>query len=392
MIAVRAFAHKTVAVFGLARTGLGAIRALVAGGTQVIAWDDNSAARDLGGQEGAEIVPWREWPWEKIAALVLSPGVPLTHPQPHGVVEHATRARVPVIGDVELFAREIRVNPELPGKAPVIAITGTNGKSTTTALVGHILKECGFDTQIGGNIGKSVLELASPSPKTIYVLEMSSFQIDLAPGLTPDVGLLSNLSPDHIDRHGTMENYAAIKARLMKQTAKDGQVVIGVDDGYSSAIFTQLSGARGAQAHPVSVGKVLGRGIFVVDGALYDALGIGWSYLESEGRSTFTLSMNVDYLREVFAGEQVIVQSRLLDCDGKRVHYFHEMRRSDGHVAATNELLAMHVNMTTRRSEPFPEDIQKRLAWMKNAHAAMPLPSQVGRKLGIRRRSSNSDE
>ena len=273
MIAVRAFAHKTVAVFGLARTGLGAIRALVAGGTQVIAWDDNSAARDLGGQEGAEIVPWREWPWEKIAALVLSPGVPLTHPQPHGVVEHATRARVPVIGDVELFAREIRVNPELPGKAPVIAITGTNGKSTTTALVGHILKECGFDTQIGGNIGKSVLELASPSPKTIYVLEMSSFQIDLAPGLTPDVGLLSNLSPDHIDRHGTMENYAAIKARLMKQTAKDGQVVIGVDDGYSSAIFTQLSGARGAQAHPVSVGKVLGRGIFVVDGALYDALG-----------------------------------------------------------------------------------------------------------------------
>jgi len=260
-------------VFGLARTGLGAIRALVAGGTQVIAWDDNSAARDLGGQEGAEIVPWREWPWEKIAALVLSPGVPLTHPQPHGVVEHATRARVPVIGDVELFAREIRVNPELPGKAPVIAITGTNGKSTTTALVGHILKECGFDTQIGGNIGKSVLELASPSPKTIYVLEMSSFQIDLAPGLTPDVGLLSNLSPDHIDRHGTMENYAAIKARLMKQTAKDGQVVIGVDDGYSSAIFTQLSGARGAQAHPVSVGKVLGRGIFVVDGALYDALG-----------------------------------------------------------------------------------------------------------------------
>lgn len=273
MITVRAFAHKTVAVFGLARTGLGAIRALVAGGTHVIAWDDNSAARDLGGQEGAEIVPWREWPWEKIAALVLSPGVPLTHPQPHGVVEHANKARVPVIGDVELFAREIRPNPELPGKAPVIAITGTNGKSTTTALVGHILKECGFDAQIGGNIGKSVLELAQPTPKTIYVLEMSSFQIDLAPGLTPDVGLLSNISPDHIDRHGSMENYAAIKAQLMKQTARDGQLVIGVDDEFTSATFTQASAARGTQAHPVSVGKVLGRGVFVVDGALYDALG-----------------------------------------------------------------------------------------------------------------------
>ena len=273
MIAAKAFANRTVAVFGLARTGLGAVRSLVAGGTSVIAWDDSSTARDLGGQEGAEIMPWREWPWERIAALVLSPGVPLTHPKPHGVVEHANSAKVPVIGDVELFAREIRPNRDLPGKSPVIAITGTNGKSTTTALVGHILTQCGFDAQIGGNIGKSVLELSSPSAKTIYVLEMSSFQIDLAPGLVPDVALLSNLSPDHIDRHGSMENYAVIKARLMRQTAKDGQVAIGVDDEHSSAIFTQLSAAGGAQAHPVSVGKVLGRGIFVVDGALYDALG-----------------------------------------------------------------------------------------------------------------------
>ena len=277
MIASRAFANKTVAVFGLARTGLGAVRSLVAGGTKVIAWDDNSTARDLGGQEGADIMPWREWPWEKISALVLSPGVPLTHPQPHGVVEHANAAKVPVIGDVDLFAREIRSDAAKPGKAPVIAITGTNGKSTTTALVGHILKECGFDAQVGGNIGKSVLELGNPGSQTIYVLEMSSFQIDLAPSLTPDVSILSNLSPDHIDRHGTMDNYAAIKARMLKQTARDGQMVIGVDDDYSASIFTQASLAAknksGAQANAVSVGKVLGRGLFVVDGALYDALG-----------------------------------------------------------------------------------------------------------------------
>jgi len=273
MIASRAFANRTVAVFGLARTGLGAVRSLVAGGTSVIAWDDSSTARDLGGQEGAQLMPWREWPWEKISALLLSPGVPLTHPQPHGVVEHANRAEVAVIGDVELFASEIRTQVDQPGKAPVIAITGTNGKSTTTALVGHILNQCGFNAQIGGNIGKSVLELAAPTAKTIYVLEMSSFQIDLSPGLKPDVGVLSNLSPDHIDRHGTMENYAAIKARLMKQTAKDGQVVIGVDDSHASAIFTQLSASGGAQAQPVSVGKILGRGVFVVDGILYDAMG-----------------------------------------------------------------------------------------------------------------------
>ena len=275
MIPSRAFEGRTVAVFGLARTGLGAIHALTAGGTSAIAWDDNSMARDLGSQAGAEIMPWREWPWESIAALVLSPGVPLTHPKPHEVVAHARAANVPVIGDVELFAREIRSGAagEEKNRAPIIAITGTNGKSTTTALIGHILSSCGHDAQVGGNIGKSVLELAPPTPKSIYVLEMSSFQIDLAPGLKPDVGVLSNLTPDHIDRHGSMDNYAAIKARLMRQTDRDGQIVIGVDDSFTAAIFTGLAASGGATAWPVSVGKVLGRGVFVVDGVLYDAEG-----------------------------------------------------------------------------------------------------------------------
>jgi UDP-N-acetylmuramoylalanine--D-glutamate ligase len=270
MIASHAFAGRTVAVFGLARTGLGAVRSLVAGGAQVIAWDDNSSARDAGGLAGAEIMPWREWPWESIAALILSPGVPLTHPKPHEVVTHARAAKVEVIGDVELFAREIRADAAKPGRAPVIAITGTNGKSTTTALIGHILAQAGFDAQIGGNIGNSVLELAPPGPRSLYVLEMSSFQIDLTPGLKPDIALLSNLTPDHIDRHGSMQNYAAIKQRLLNQVPKDGQAIVGVDDSYGAAIFTQLSG-EGVTAWPVSVGKVLGRGFFVVDGMLYDA-------------------------------------------------------------------------------------------------------------------------
>jgi UDP-N-acetylmuramoylalanine--D-glutamate ligase len=270
MIASHAFAGRTVAVFGLARTGLGAVRSLTAGGAQVIAWDDNSTARDVGGLAGAQIMPWREWPWESIAALILSPGVPLTHPKPHEVVTHARAAKVEVIGDVELFAREIRADAAKPGRAPVIAITGTNGKSTTTALIGHILAHAGFDAQIGGNIGNSVLELAPPGPRSLYVLEMSSFQIDLTPGLKPDVALLSNLTPDHIDRHGSMENYAAIKQRLLHQVPQDGQAIVGVDDSYGAAIFTQLSG-EGVTAWPVSVGKVLGRGVFVVDGVLYDA-------------------------------------------------------------------------------------------------------------------------
>jgi UDP-N-acetylmuramoylalanine--D-glutamate ligase len=123
---------------------------------------------------------------------------------------------------------------------------------------------------VGGNIGKSVLELSAPTPRSIYVLEMSSFQIDLSPGLRPDVALLSNLTPDHLDRHGSMENYAAIKQRLLSQVPQDGQILVGVDDEYGAAIFSQMAG-EGRNAWPVSVGKVLGRGVFVVDGALYDA-------------------------------------------------------------------------------------------------------------------------
>ena len=230
MIASHSFSGRTVAVFGVARTGLGAVRSLVAGGAHVIAWDDNSTARDAGGLAGAEIMPWREWPWENIAALILSPGVPLTHPRPHEVVAHAKAAKVAVIGDVELFAREIRADAAKPGRAPVIAITGTNGKSTTTALIGHILAAPALTPRSAAISAIRCWNWRSPGPRSIYVLEMSSFQIDLTPGLKPDIALLSNLTPDHIDRHGSMQNYAAIKQRLLNQVPKDGQAIVGVDD------------------------------------------------------------------------------------------------------------------------------------------------------------------
>ena len=120
--------------------------------------------------------------------------------------------------------------------------------------------------------------------------------------------------------------------------------------------------------------------------ALYDQLGIGWSYLERERRSLFTLAMNVDYVGEVFAGDRVRLVSRLVDCDHRRIHYFHEMQHeAKGYVTATNEILAMHVDMATRRSAPFPDDVQARLAEMKAANATLPTPPQLGRRLGIRR-------
>ena len=273
MIAARSFEHSDVGVFGLARSGMSSVRALKAGGARVYAWDDREEMRKLASAEGATVAPWAHWPWDKLKALVLSPGVPLTHPAPHDVVLKAKSSQVEIIGDIELFAREIGADAQVPGRAPVIAVTGTNGKSTTTALIGHILAASGFDAQVGGNIGKAVLELEPPGAKTIYVLEMSSYQIELAPGLVPDVAVLSNITPDHLDRHGSLENYAAVKARLLKQASKAGQIVIGVDDPQTTSIFARHASNGGPPAIPVSVGKVLGRGVFVVDGTLYDAQG-----------------------------------------------------------------------------------------------------------------------
>src|SRR3984957_13943415 len=197
MIAARSFANLDVGVFGLARSGISSVAALKAGGARVFAWDDTEFGRIAAEREGARVAPFVEWPWERIKALVLSPGVPLTHPEPHEVVLAARNAGAEVIGDIEIFAREIRPDPARPGRAPVIAVTGTNGKSTTTALIGHILSSCGFAAEVGGNIGRPVLDLAPPNGRTVYVLEISSYQIDLSPGLVPDVSVLTNITPDH---------------------------------------------------------------------------------------------------------------------------------------------------------------------------------------------------
>ena len=175
MIATHAFAKRTVAVLSWPARDLARCVRWSRAGPQVIAWDDNSTARDVGGLAGAEIMPWREWPWEGISALILSPGVPLTYPRPHEVVAHAKAAKVEVIGDVELFAREIRPDAE-PGRAPVIAITGTNGKSTTTALVGHILPMPALTPR---SAAISAIPCSNSPPLRsayIYVLEMSSFR------------------------------------------------------------------------------------------------------------------------------------------------------------------------------------------------------------------------
>lgn len=270
MIAATGFADRTVALFGLGKSGLSTVRALEAGGAKVVAWDDSEAKRSEAAKEGVRVEDLTARSWADIAAFVLSPGVPLTHPEPHPTVKLAHKAGVEIIGDVELFQRAVAASGT---GARIVAITGTNGKSTTTALIGHMAKRCGVDAQVGGNIGKPVLELDPPTPNTVYVVEVSSYQIDLAPGLAPDVAILLNITPDHIDRHGTVENYAAVKARIFARQGEDDTAVIGVDDAYSTDICTAVSAKRAQKVVPVSIGKTVGHGIYVLDGLLYDSTG-----------------------------------------------------------------------------------------------------------------------
>src|SRR6185312_15266697 len=212
MIPVSSFAGKTVAVFGLGGSGFASAQALAAGGAEVIAADDNEKSLAKAAAAGIKTADLRVLDWSNVAALVLAPGVPLTHPVPHWTVGLARSAGVEVIGDIELFCRERR---RLAPNSPFVAITGTNGKSTTTALIHHLLKSAGRSAELGGNIGTAVLTLEPPRTGHAHVIECSSYQIDLAPSLDPRVGVLINVSEDHIDRHGTLGEYAAVKERLV---------------------------------------------------------------------------------------------------------------------------------------------------------------------------------
>ena len=266
MIKVTSFAHQTVAVFGLGRSGLAAAHALVAGGAHVQAWDDSEERRTSAHSAGIPVADPYTANWSTIAALVLSPGVPLTHPEPHAVVKLARAANCEVIGDVELFARE-----GLPNK--VTAITGTNGKSTTTSLAGFLLEACGRDVAIGGNLGTPVLDLPTLDADGVYVIEMSSYQIDLAPSLKADVAVLLNLSPDHLDRHGDMAGYSAVKRGLLERQSPDQITVVGIDDPDCASIYETLKAQRGANVIPVSVGddidaRAKSNGIWVDDGVV----------------------------------------------------------------------------------------------------------------------------
>jgi UDP-N-acetylmuramoylalanine--D-glutamate ligase len=269
LIPVTSFAGKTVAVFGLGGSGLASCHALKAGGAEVIATDDGAERLAEAAKAGFVTADLRNVDWSGFAALILTPGAPLTHPAPHWSVLMAGRAGVEVIGDIELFCRERqRHAPD----APFVAITGTNGKSTTTALIAHLMRFAGYDTQMGGNIGTAILSLEPPRKGRVHVIEMSSYQIDLTPSLDPTVGILINVSEDHIDRHGTLEHYAEVKERLVAGVQSQGTAIVGVDDNWCRASADRIEQA-GKRVVRVSVKNPLPDGIFVDHETVWRASG-----------------------------------------------------------------------------------------------------------------------
>lgn len=266
MIPVTRFSGKTVLVLGLARSGRAAAHALTAGGAHVLGADDGVAARTAAEAEGiALIVPGGRLP-DGTAALVASPGIPFSHPTPHPLITEARQRGIPVVGDIALFRTAC---PDVP----LIGVTGTNGKSTTTALIGHLLEHAGRPVCIAGNIGRPILAEAPPDDATTVVLELSSYQLDLTRGLACDVAVWLNLTPDHLDRHGDIEGYAAAKRRIFRGQGPGDWAVVGVDDAFGEREAYRLrSKEDGPRVVPVSVDEPQPGGVAVIEGLILDGL------------------------------------------------------------------------------------------------------------------------
>ena len=262
---VTCFAGAPVAVLGLGKSGIVAAEALRAGGARVTAWDDGAKARETARARGFDLAAPEAIAWSACRALVISPGIPHLHPAPHPAAAAARAHGVEIVGDIELLRRTA---------APTrwIGITGTNGKSTTTALIGHVLAACGIDVRVGGNIGVPALALPAVGADGAYVLEMSSYQLEITPSAVFDVAVLLNISPDHLDRHGGMDGYVAAKRSIFRGQPRGATAVIGIDDPVCAALRADLAARGTARVVAVSAARRDGAEVSAVDGILIDAV------------------------------------------------------------------------------------------------------------------------
>ncbi|TVS05849.1 MAG: UDP-N-acetylmuramoyl-L-alanine--D-glutamate ligase [Rhodobacteraceae bacterium] len=259
MIPVLGYEGRRVAVLGLGRSGLAACAALRAGGAEVLAWDESHEARTKAEAAGYTLTDLARVDWPSVTALIVSPGIQHLYPAPNKIIAAALVAGVPVDNDIGLFFRSFATARTMAFDRPpkVVAVTGSNGKSTTTALIHHILQEAGRPVQMAGNIGKGVLSIDPPNEGEVVVLELSSYQTELARALTPDIAVFTNLSPDHLDRHGGMGGYFAAKRRLFAEGGPD-RAVIGVDEVEGQYLAGQLAQApEDARVIRISSGQKL---------------------------------------------------------------------------------------------------------------------------------------
>ena len=249
---------RPVAVLGLGKSGLATARALAASGIEVWAWDDDAEKR-----KALSTTDLYRCDWSRPSALVLSPGIPRRFPAPHPIACQASAARVPIIGEVELL---FRAQP----KATYVGITGTNGKSTTTALIGHLLQRAGRRAEVGANLGTPALALAPLAEGGVYVLEMSSYQLELVPTGRFDVAVLLNITPDHLERHGGMAGYIAAKRRIFDRQGPQDWAIMGIDDEHCRAIREELASRH---VIAVAIGREAASAITVRKGILSDERG-----------------------------------------------------------------------------------------------------------------------
>ena len=291
-----------IAVYGLGVSGMSVVRAAQEVGLSVIAWDDDALCRQEAKNIGVEIKELIPIP-NVIEAIVVSPSIALKYPEPHPIILEAQEKNVCILGDMSLFKM---AHDAFDIRAPIIAVTGTNGKSTVTALITHLLELSQYDVQMGGNIGRPVLDLDMPQShkKTVYVLELSSFQLDLAQDFTADIAILLNLTPDHIDRHGSMEKYVAAKWSLFKNLSSSGVAIIGVDGERERVCVYDAGRFLASRIVRISGKHDHEADIFCHRGILY-----------KENKSIADLS-NIDSLMGVHNGQNAAAAFAAVDCIG----------------------------------------------------------------------------
>lgn len=263
MMASPSFKDQTIFVLGLGKSGRSVAQNLLKVGAHVLAWDDQENARKLAHDEGIPLANLANLNWQDVDHFILSPGIPHHYPTPHPLVLEAQKVGLQPISDLEIF---YQTQPY----AHYMGITGTNGKSTTTSLIGHILKNNGIPVAIGGNLGIPVMDLNPLTKDGIYVLEVSSYQLETSPSLHFNVSVLLNITPDHLDRHGGMEGYIRAKELIYKNATPQDILIIGIDDPYCLKIYEKLKTAGKVRLLPISISKVLSDGIYVKEGILYE--------------------------------------------------------------------------------------------------------------------------